>query len=287
MRPNQISVIIIFHGRRGHLLNVLKSLECGQEIPEEIILVEMDSVNSVLPELNLDIKHVLISDFDPSNLPIAQARNIGATLANFDTLVFLDVDCIPSFNYIVDIRNFEIDSHSLYMCKPLYLLEAVTNVQTFEFTNDAVEHPLRPQYRTTIQTQDYGLFWSLCFFIPNSLFFEIGGFDDHYRGYGAEDTDFSYNCRNHKIPLYLTNHRVYHQQHSFMRPPLNAIKSIVKNSNYFYSKWFSWPMINHLEKFEEMKYIKWSENDDKHIEIVNLPNEIIIDQSVVSDERYA
>lgn len=287
MMANKISVIIIFHGRIVHLLNVLNSLEKGLKVPDEVILVEMDESFSALPEYNLNIKCKLIDKIDTSNLPLAKARNEGANLASFDTLVFLDVDCIPSQNFIAEIHNFKVNPSALYMCKPLYLALPVENVENFEFTEDAIEHPHRPTYTEVVQTQDYGLFWSLCFFISSQIFFELGGFDEQYKGYGAEDTDFSFKCQNQNIPFFLTSHEVYHQQHNFIRPPLNSIISIVRNSNYFYSKWNIWPMKNHLEEFKSRNFIEWSEDKIDKIRIFDYPDKISIKNSLVANERYA
>lgn len=287
MKPNEISVIIIFYGRHNHLLNTLQGLENGEEVPDEVILVEIGDCKLNLPEYNLDIHHVLLSDFDASSLPIATARNLGASMANFEVLAFLDVDCIPSYNYIANIKNLEILPRALYMGQPMYLTKAVSNVQTFQFTKDAILHPHRPNYNTITQTEDYGLFWSLCFFITSTLFFEIGGFDEDYTGYGAEDTDLSFKCKALGIPFFLTPYKVYHQQHAFYRPPLKSITSIINNCNRFYKKWGIWAMANHLEKFNEAGYITWNKEQSKPISLICLPEQEAIERALVTDAPFA
>ena len=77
--------------------------------------------------------------------------------------------------------------------------------------------------------------WSLCFAIGRTQFEKIGGFDTHYVGYGAEDTDFAFMARELNIEFYLTCDVIYHQQHSVYRPPLNHLSSIVVNANAFIS----------------------------------------------------
>lgn len=287
MMLKKISVIIIFHRRHNHLINVLKALESGREVPEEVILVEMDAVKLELPQFNLDINHCLITDFDPSSLPISKARNTGAKRAKFEILAFLDVDCIPSYDYISGIRSSKILPNAIYMAYPEYLTKSVENAQNFQFIKNAIKHPHRSDYKGTIETKDYGSFWSLCFFINAALFFEIGGFDENYSGYGAEDTDFAFKCKERNIPFYLTSDKVYHQPHSFMRPPINSFKSIVNNSNYFYSRWSIWPMTNHLEKFVKLGYIIWNSHQTVPITITKHPEGSELQKYLVSDEPFS
>ena len=262
-----VSVIIMFHGRLKHLVNVLKGLQLGISLPDEIILVEMAIEKSMVPNYKLNIQHYLISDYVSDKLPLARARNHGAQMATCDILTFLDVDCVPSNDFIYKIRNTSYLNNALYMARPLYLSKNVEEVCFVWLEDFAIEHPIRPNYTDTFQCEDYGQFWSLCFYMTSNLFFEIGGFDEDFIGYGAEDTDFAFKCRDYGIPLYLTDNNVYHQQHSFCRPPLNSLEAIVKNSNQFYSKWAIWPMVNHLEKFNKLGIISWNESQSNPIEI--------------------
>ncbi len=284
---NGLSVIIIFSGRHQHLINTLKNLATGTQLPDEVIIVEMAKTKLSLPNSILEIEHLLISDFKPSALPIAKARNLGAINAAFKTLVFLDVDCMPSKNFIENIRLQNELERGIYMGKPLYLTKALESLKHDDISAHAIQHPSRPIISEILECDDYGLFWSLCFFIDSVLFFELGGFDENYNGYGAEDTDFAWKCKAQNVRLYLTPFEVYHQQHSFYRPPLNNISAIANNSNYFYSKWGIWPMINHLKLFEQCGYIKWNPERNEKIQLISMPNSEAISNAMVTDEPFS
>lgn len=287
MRNRGISIIIIFHKRHQHLLKVLKGIEMGRMIPDEVILIEMDTQKSFIPESLLDIKHYIIDTANYEHLPIAEARNLGAYWSTNDVLAFLDVDCVPSKNYICQIEQSQIEDGCLYMGTPKYLNAPIEKVTQTELESCSKLHPHRPNFEVITSTEDYGMFWSLTFFLTHDTFSKIDGFDTGYTGYGAEDTDFAFKARKLEIPFYLTPFIVYHQQHSFCRPPLNNMKAIVENCNYFYSKWNHWPMSNHLEAFASENLIDWNPEQNIPIKIVNKPTELMIENALVLDEPYA
>jgi len=284
---NEISVIITFCGRKKHLVNTLKGLENGRILPDEVILIEMGQQRTELPDFNLDIKYALITDFKNDYLPMSRARNHGAILASFGKLVFLDVDCIPSYNFIFKIKNKKFNERAVYMGLPMYLTKSVDSVSSLIETKRAVEHPGRPKFEDSKKCEDYGLFWSLCFFIEANLFFEMGGFDETYLGYGIEDTDLAWKCRNMKVDFYLTRFKVFHQPHGFQRPPLSSLESIVKNCNHFYQKWKHWPMSKQLQKFRELNLIQWNEHQKNKISITKLPTEAMMAAARVTGEPFA
>ncbi|MDT0293028.1 glycosyltransferase family 2 protein [Mesonia ostreae] len=287
MRNRGISLIVIFHKRLKHLRQVLKGVENGTMIPDEIILVEMDIKKSFIPESLLDIKHYLLPTTETSSLTIAEARNLGAYWSTKDILAFLDVDCIPSADYMKSIENLQIQDDCLYMGLPKYLSEKVKTVDEYKLKSKSEIHPHRPEQNSVRQIDDYGMFWSLTFFLTHKTFSKIDGFDINYTGYGAEDTDFAFNAESLGIKFILTPFEVYHQQHSFYRPPLNSMNSIIKNCNYFYSKWKHWPMINHLQKFAERGLVIWNEDRTEPIEILKQPTILEIEATLVVDEPYS
>jgi len=282
-----VSVIIAFCGRRKHLINTLKGLEQGHLLPDEVILIEMGDTQTELPEFNLDIKCNLISGTKSNYLPMARARNAGAMLSQFETLVFLDVDCIPAEDFIEGIKALQSTERAIYMGLPMYLNNAVDGPLSYEDFKESQEHPKRPSFGKMCKTDDYGLFWSLCFFMNSTLFFELGGFDETYTGYGIEDTDLAWKCKHSNVSFYLTRLKVYHQPHAFQRPPLSNLDSIVKNCNHFFAKWKHWPAEKHLSRFTEMGLIKWDKHQYEPIEIVKLPSSEMYDSALVLNEPFA
>lgn len=251
------------------------------------------------------------NEVSKTGFDIGRNRNFGAAKASNEQLIFLDVDCIASTTFIEQLTA-KLNTHpdALLMGQPLYLTRpltddeslqlqqgdlgntelnalAVTNPYRHNLADQAVDQAIERANETAAQsvdhtrsayerTQDYGAFWSLCFAITQSQFQRIGGFDTHYVGYGAEDTDFAFVARALNIEFYLTSDVVYHQQHSVYRPPLNHLSSIVINANRFYDKWQHWPMGGWLESFANMQLIDWQPEQQSAITITRQPtnNEI-------------
>jgi predicted glycosyltransferase involved in capsule biosynthesis len=287
MRNRGISLIIIFHKRYQHLVKTLKGIENGSVIPDEVILIEMDTSKSYIPESLLQIEHRLLNIEGMEELPIAEARNLGAFWSNNEILAFLDVDCIPSKNYIANIEKTFLEDDCLYMGTPKYLSQAPDKLDSQHLEEYSELHPLRPNPATIDCIDDYGMFWSLTFFLTHNTFSKVDGFDTKYTGYGAEDTDFAFKAKDLNIQFCITPFFVYHQKHFFHRPPLNNLRSIVANCNYFYSKWNVWPMKNHLNAFRKRNLIDWDENQSQDIEILRKPSQRMINEAVVTDEPYA
>lgn len=115
---------------------------------------------------------------------------------------------------------------------------------------------------------------------------EKTGFDTHYVGYGAEDTDFAFMARELNIEFYLTCDVIYHQQHSVYRPPLNHLSSIVINANRFYEKWQHWPMGGWLASFADMQLINWQPEQQSAITITRQPTDSEIKAAHRPDAPY-
>ena len=94
IRHTRFSVIIISASRRKQLFWTLKACLRSRRKPSEIIIVHMDELLEIYHE-NTNIKQYRIAE--GHRLPLAAARNLGAEKASTDKLIFLDVDCIPSY----------------------------------------------------------------------------------------------------------------------------------------------------------------------------------------------
>ena len=126
-------LVTIVHGRHGHLLRQWEGLASSTTQPDVAVVVAMDdpgvaalclSSGSLRPEI-VEIPKARLG------LPLAAARNAGARRAissGADTVIFLDVDCIPSAAMIAAYRataNEERWSDSV-LCGPVSYLPPAT-----------------------------------------------------------------------------------------------------------------------------------------------------------------
>jgi len=226
------TVIITHYNRETNLTNALDGLNKQSIIPDRVVVIDMGSPLPTQPAFKFELL-IIPFPYDWSRMPLAAARNFGATHALSGTLIFLNVDCIPAVNFCEAMARAASEKDGLVMGTPKYLLFPTPEVidENWLETN-SVFHPIRPLVKTIRKESCYELFWSLCFAIPATIFDTIGGFDELYTGYGAEDTDFALHVQKHKIPFYLSPVGVYHQQHPVYVPPINHLQSIVQNCNY-------------------------------------------------------
>jgi len=117
----------------------------------------------------------------------------------------------------------------------------------------AEPHPARaaPAPDTVLAGADVRLFWSLSFAVTTADWAVLGGFDEAYRGYGAEDTDFGQRLAAAGGELvWVGGAAAYHQHHDSEAPPVRHLHSIVRNANVFRDRWGWFPMEGWLAEFE-------------------------------------
>lgn len=199
-------------------------------------------------------------------LPLAAARNLGAQRAleqlpgPDDLLIFLDVDCIPDPGLIsAYIEASRLRPEDL-LCGPVAYLpelpgEALDSATAVQLAAWAAPHPARPAPAAgeILTHGEHALFWSLSFAVRREVWEKIGGFDEAYTGYGAEDTDFSWRARARGVELtWVGGARAYHQHHPVSRPPVEHLTDILRNGRIFADRWGHWPMEGWLQEFERM-----------------------------------
>lgn len=284
----KISVITITYNRNQHLNNLIKGLQSGQQLPDELVIVNMGGRIRLDEDITIPVRIFDLTCHNHKDIPLAQARNIGAKHAYFENLVFLDVDCIPSYSFIRQMREYIQLYPGIIMGTPHYLHNAVGDTFTEEqLLKDSEPHPDRPEVIGLRQENTYELFWSLCFATTKTQYNILEGFDEQYKGYGGEDTDFSFKARAQNCPFYICDAIVYHQPHSVHKPPLHQFEPIVNNCNYFYSKWGLWPMDRYLKQFTESKLIDWNPGQHTPITIRQKPSHMAVERSFVANAPYA
>lgn len=264
------SVLTLNKNRDEHLLNLITGLERNSSKPDELIVVEMGERRNPLPQVSFPIVEVRLTATEL--LPLAAARNLAVRHASKDTLLFLDVDCIPSEHFVRNLIADVLRYNAIISPEVFYLPERVdlTNANDTYLSEIGASHPVRIFPKSgAVQENNPGLFWSLAFAMRRCTFSMLGEFCEDYIGYGAEDTDFGFKADKHGVRHLLTaSCCAFHQYHESMDPPLNHFDDIVANASTFYKRWGKWPMEGWLQAFADRKLIDWRHD---HIVVLASP----------------
>jgi len=253
-----LSVLTIVRNRTAHLANLLEGVRRSAVPPDEVIVVDMSDKPVAQA---LDAPGVRFERLETAGLPLARARNRAAACATGDKLVFLDVDCIPMRACLGGLSTALDQRDGLICAEVLYLGpgDASGDWEEGDLIGRGHRHPARrfPD-KDMAEVADPGLFWSLAFAIRRTTFGRIGGFDERFTGYGAEDTDFGYAARAAGCRLYfLAGAIACHQHHQTFEPPVQHLEDIVANATRYHRKWGTWPMDGWLQAFARMGLVDW------------------------------
>jgi GT2 family glycosyltransferase len=260
-RASTVACHVIAKGRHAHLRRVLEGLSAQTRPLDEVVLVAIDDPGVV--QIGEDTSVVTRVESCPmtaaGELPLARARNVGAAASTADLLVFLDVDCIPDRQLVADYERER--RVGLLMGGVRYLPpghEPGSPPDDDRMRAAARVHPSRPVLDSTRRTSRYELFWSLNFAVDRATWRMLGGFDDRFEGYGAEDTDLAYTARSRGVAAwFVAGAEAYHQHHPVSRPPVEHVDSIVRNACRFHQKWDAWPMEGWLRDFASLGLVEW------------------------------
>jgi glycosyltransferase involved in cell wall biosynthesis len=269
----EISIVTLVKGRQAALMNLIEGMKRMTTLPAELVIVHMNERAYNLIDTPFPVKQIEL--FHEHLLPLAAARNHAFNYAQCDYVVFLDVDCIPSQTLIAAYQQAFEKQDILWAGKIRYLGQAAMKSPNLHEALLDLSDP--DPVRHTATTYTYELFWSLNFGCSKAVFQRIGGFDESFKGYGAEDTDFAFNARKNNVPLGTVASFAFHQYHPSFDPPLNHLQDILINANVFKSKWKSWPMEGWLKKFNDMGYVNWSEDT---LSLIKMPNRTEIDNCI-------
>lgn len=256
-----ISVLTIVRDRHGHLAQLVEGLKRSDVSPDELIIADMGSDPAVTaPDADFPIRIVRVAG---EGLPLAAARNAAACAAIGDHLLFLDVDCIPMRGLVAEMAC-QLRRNDALICAEVFYLgptDARGPWREESLTLSATTHPVRTfPARGVREEVNPGLFWSLVFGIRRTRFKDLGGFDEGYVGYGAEDTDFGFRARQAGVSLlFMGGPGAFHQHHDVLDPPLQHVEDIVRNAQRFRDRWQVWPMEGWLRAFSELGIVDWSE----------------------------
>ena len=194
----------------------------------------------------------------PHGMRVGAARNAAARVAvehDVDLLIFLDVDCLPGSALLERYLDAAEDHPDDLLCGPVTYLESVQRPATPDDLDALTRpHPVRPlpEDGTVVEATDreFDLFWSLSFAVTPATWARLGGFDERYEGYGAEDTDLGRRARSLGIRLqWVGGAHAYHQWHPAGSPPWRHLDDILRNGALFAERWGEWPMGGWIDAF--------------------------------------
>lgn len=195
-----------------------------------------------------------------NGLRVGAARNAAARRAmehGVDLLVFLDVDCLPGSRLLERYVETARDHPSDVLCGPVTYLASVQRPSTLDDLDALTRpHPVRPlpadDTAVSATASEFDLFWSLSFAVTPETWTRLGGFDEVYEGYGAEDTDLGRRARALGIGLqWVGGAHAYHQWHPAGSPPWRHLDDILRNGAHFAERWDEWPMGGWIDAFIE------------------------------------
>ena len=249
----KLSVLTLGSGREAHMANLVRGLRASELQPDELVIAVMQDEEYTLPDTDFPIRQLFVGG---DGLPLAKARNLAADSAKGDLFVFLDVDCIPAPSLTADYARVA-DIGGVMMGEVRYLPADATaeGIDWDAFERVSVEHSERagPPSDAIGACTDYRCFWSLNFAMMAGDWARVGGFDETYRGYGGEDTDFGRSAAEAGLDFWwVRGARTYHQYHPHHMPPVHHLDSVIANAERFCEKWGHHTMEHWLRCFKLM-----------------------------------
>jgi len=270
----EFSIVTIVKGRRKQLANLLESIKASTILPCDVQVVCMDDLDGIAIPDGLHVNIHLIKEIH--TLPLAAARNMGISAAETGKVIFIDVDCIVSPTLFANLL-MTLQAENIVTAYPLYLPVVPDTGSYADLKHQAVTHPSRERIPVG-EPVEHLQFWSLLFAIQKQTFEKIGGFDESFIGYGAEDTDFAMMFHRADVKLIFVHDFVLHQYHDKYDPPVNHFQSIIENAIRYKQKWKVLPMQRWLKAFEKMGLIKIDQTDN--ISVIQKPTDSQIKNSV-------
>lgn len=215
----KISFIVLTYNRSDALLAVLRSLAAQCDEGHEVLVADDGSrpeqvrmLFDQCPAFRCPARHIWHPDV---GFTAARARNLGASQATGDYLVFLDGDCVPNKAFV--------GQHTRLAEKGCFLNGSrvlISERLTERVVNGAIDLPSRPVWfwlgarlrgdsnkllhllswpRRLFRVKQ-GFHWhgirSCNFGVWRSDFADVNGFDETFQGWGHEDADLVLRLHN-------------------------------------------------------------------------------------------
>jgi glycosyltransferase involved in cell wall biosynthesis len=248
-------------GRRVHLERQARAVARLDPPACDYVLVSLDAEPHAPPGAR-----VLHRPADPP-LPLAAARNAAIAAVDADLVVCLDADCLPEPPLLGRlVAAARAMSAPRLLAGPVGRLPPLPAERTeptaadLEVSRAAAALGGRPVLPDGAIEPEPRMerFWSLAFAVEPRTHARIGGFDEGYTGYGAEDTDYAFSARAAGVGLsWVGGAWAHHQHHPVSVPPVEHLDDIVRNARRFRARWGRWPMQGWLREFAARGLVEW------------------------------
>ena len=255
------SVLTLARGREAQLANLMRGLARQATPPAELVIAWMQPAPAGdLPDPGCPVRHLVVPG-EP--MPLAAARNRAAEAAASDLLVFLDVDCVPGPGLVAAYARAAGEAEGLLLGEVLYLPEDALDggLDFARLDRLGRAHPSKPPVpEAGLRAEpDAGQLWGLSFALPRRLWAAVGGMDEGFSGYGAEETDLAWRLAvAGGRAWWVAGARAYHQHHAVSVPPLPHFDDILRNAARFRARHGRWCMEYWLGGFRDAGLIDWS-----------------------------
>ena len=256
-------MVTLGRGRRRHLERQALAVGRLDPAPDGYLVVAMDEEPPVLPGAR--VAHRPIAEGEP--LPLAAARNQAiAQAGDADLVVLLDADCLPEPGLLAPLVAAAARWPDDLLAGPVGRLAPMAPEQDAPSPQELAAarevaalgpRPVPVPGDAPAEAR-MELFWSLSFAVRPATHARIGGFDEGYVGYGAEDTDYAWAAREAGVGLrWIGGAWAHHQHHPISSPPVEHLDDIVRNASRFRARWGTWPMEGWLRVFAERGLVDW------------------------------
>lgn len=229
MKPT-ISVIIIVKNDRG-IADTLAALVAQRKpAPTEIVVVDA-SDPSVLADIRAahpDIRWHQFTPAVPGKTSIPEQRNVGIELAKGDVIVFIDANCIPLGNWLVELTKPILEGKETMTAGPVRASDPKA------YVNTNPENGGDGEYLTTSATGNLAF--------KKEVWRQVGGFDESFL-FGS-DGDFTWRCSR-------AGNRILFVRHAVITHDWGTLGDEVRRS-FRYGKARAHILKKHPELFREL-----------------------------------
>ncbi len=208
----KISFVVLTYNRSDALLAVLRSLSRQCDKDHEVLIADdgsnQDEIHRLvtqLPAFKCPVRHVWHPDV---GFTAARARNLAASKALGDYIVFLDGDCIPGARYVE--QHLKLAERGCFVNGSRVLLSEALSTQilskSIDVANSAAAFWVKAWLRGDSNKVLHLLIWPWRFFrvkqgftwrgirscnfgMWREDFLNVNGFDETFTGWGHEDAD--------------------------------------------------------------------------------------------------